>query len=206
MYIICSFKNVWIHWFTRIFRYKTMFPTFLKKLFWSKKEGFWRINIYILVKMLFHGYAFHKDLEILSTDKQRSSWSCLKKEATPVCKKLWLPTLAEYSFSLKTGTQFTPYHKYPSFHIFGSKNWESSFVLGDKLLKKQGKVGSLGQKTLIERMHHRHRITKKASNFTELSAKYKLYLISSRRNSWKFPTLIHYRQLNLSPLRYTDVV
>lgn len=27
-------------------------------------------------------------------------------------------------------------------------------------------------------MHHRHCITKKASNFTELSAKYKLYLIS----------------------------
>lgn len=55
-------------------------------------------------------------------------------------------------------------------------------------------------------MHHRDFITKKASNFTELSAKYKLYLISSRRNFWKFPTLIHYRQLNLSPLRYTDVV
>lgn len=55
-------------------------------------------------------------------------------------------------------------------------------------------------------MHHRHCITKKASNFTELSAKYKLYLISSRRNFWKFPTWIHYRQLNLSPLRYTRVV
>lgn len=52
-------------------------------------------------------------------------------------------------------------------------------------------------------MHHRHCITKKASNFTELSAKYKLYLISSRRNFRTFPTWIHYRQLNLSPLRYT---
>lgn len=51
-----------------------------------------------------------------------------------------------------------------------------------------------------------HVITKKASNFTDLSAKYKLYLIFSRRIFEIVHDCCSLQTAELSPLRYTDVV